>query len=202
MVKILALSDVHCDTEKCKQLVDISANVDLVIGAGDFGNVRKGLDRTLSVLRHISKPFVIVPGNAESFEELEDACTGFANIHVLHGSGINLLNIPIYGIGGGIPVTPFGDWSYDFTESQAQELLADCSKNGILISHSPPKGAVDRTSSGKSIGSASVRDIIIERSIKLCICGHVHDCAGKTEYIEDTQIVNAGPHGVVLEFEI
>ena len=200
MTKILAFSDVHCATKICESLVQKSDEVDLVIGAGDFGNMRGGLDITFPILGKIQKPFVIVPGNAESVEELKDATSSYGNIHVLHGDGITLFDIPMFGIGGGIPVTPFGSWSYDFTEEQAQELLSDCPESGILISHSPPKGAVDRTSTGKSIGSIAIRDTIVSRKTKLCVCGHVHDCGGTSEMLDQTQVVNAGPIGLMLDY--
>src|SRR5207247_10447169 len=68
-----------------------------------------------------------------------------------------LFRSEFFGIGGGIPVTPFGAWSYDFTEEQAQELLQNCPARCVLVSHSPPKGAVDRAG-GQSLGSVAVRD--------------------------------------------
>ena len=69
---------------------------------------------------------------------------------------------PHFGIGGGIPITPFGAWSYDFTEEQAQELLQNCPARCVLVSHSPPKGAVDQAG-GQSLGSVSVRDAVERR---------------------------------------
>ena len=55
-------------------------------------------------------------------------------------------------------MTPFGPWSYDFTEEQAAELLAGCPRGCVLVSHSPPKGTVDVDSRGRSLGSVAVRD--------------------------------------------
>ncbi len=176
----------------------LSHDADLVIGAGDFGNVRRGLDISFDILKHIDKPFVTVPGNSESFEELEAICEGSPNIYVLHGSGLKLNDLFIYGIGGGIPVTPFGSWSYDFTEEEAESLLAGLPENAILVSHSPPKGVLDRSGSGRSIGSTAVRKAVIEKKPILCICGHVHACGGKSAVLGETEVINAGPKGFVL----
>ena len=100
------------------------------------------------------------------------------------------------GIGGAVPVTPFGEWSYDFTEEQAETLLAGCPPGCVLISHSPPKGAVDRSSQGQSFGSAAVRRAIARCRPRLVVCGHIHACAGEQAMIEGSPVVNAGPKGV------
>ena len=66
-MKLLLFSDVHCDIQRCEKLVQRSESVDVVIGAGDIGLLRKGLKKTIAVLRQIRKPTVLVPGNSESF---------------------------------------------------------------------------------------------------------------------------------------
>ena len=78
---------------------------------------------------------------------------------LLHGSQTTLDDITFYGLGGGIPITPFGAWSYDFSEDEAKNLLQDIQPGGVLISHSPPKGILDMSSDGRSLGSEAVREI-------------------------------------------
>lgn len=199
-MKILAFSDLHRDLDCCAAIAKRSDKADLIIGAGDFGTARRGLNETICALSPIEKPFILVPGNSESFEELQAACAEFQNMQVLHGSATSLYGISIFGIGGGIPVTPFGSWSYDFSEEEAALLLSACPASGILVSHSPPKGAVDTAGSGKSIGSTAIRRAITQRQLGLCICGHVHSCAGQKAFIGDTLVVNAGPAGIVLDY--
>jgi len=104
-----------------------------------------------------------------------------------------------FGLGGGVPVTPFGDWSWDFSEVEASELLKGFVPGGVLVSHSPPKGCLDVDSNGTSRGSESVRDLIRVKHPALVVCGHIHACGGRTELLERTTVVNAGPGGVVLE---
>lgn len=53
-------------------------------------------------------------------------------------------------------MTPFGSWSWDFTEDEADELLADCPEGAVLVSHSPPRGAADVSSGGDHLGSRAV----------------------------------------------
>ncbi len=198
-MKLLLFSDIHCSLEHCKELVQKSASVDIVIGAGDIGLVRKGLRKTIEALKDIKKPIILVPGNSESQEELENVCQNWEQAIVLHGNGIELSGMKFYGVGGGIPVTPFGDWSYDFTEQEAAQLLSDCQHSNILITHSPPKGAVDISATGQSFGSQAIREAIIEKNPILCVCGHIHESAGNHAKIVNTTVVNAGPDGILWE---
>jgi len=198
-MKLLLFSDLHCDTAAARSLVKRSGSVDVLVGAGDFGKVRRDVGVCIEVLRTIDKPAVLVAGNNESTEELAEACRDWPQAHVLHGSGTTITGIQFFGIGGGIPVTPFGPWSYDFTEEQARELLQECPSGCVLVSHSPPKGAVDRAG-GKSLGSAAVRDAIERLQPLLVVCGHIHNCAGQQAKIGSTPVVNVGPKG--LEWEL
>lgn len=197
-MKLLLFSDLHTDADATKSLAQRAGDYDLIIGAGDFGNLHRGVKETIQLLKGIVCPAIFVPGNNETDTELRDACTGWKNAHVLHGSGITLAGISFFGLGGGIPVTPFGSWSFDFTEDQAEHLLRDCPRDAVLISHSPPKGAVDLTSSGKSIGSTAVRDAILRLHPRLVVCGHVHHSAEKTAHLQNTPIINPGPHGIIV----
>jgi len=198
-VRLLLFSDLHRDTAAARRLVELSADVDVVIGAGDFANVRQGISTCIEILRGIQKPTVLVAGNNESYEELVGACAGWSAAAVLHGKAIEISGVPFFGIGGGIPVTPFGDWSWDFSEEDARRLLAACLPKAVLVSHSPPKGAVDRSSSGQSLGSIAVREAVIRLEPRLVVCGHIHASAGNREMLGKTPVINAGPEGVVYD---
>ncbi len=199
MIKLLLFSDLHCDAAAARRLVQLADGVDAVIGAGDFANMRYGLSITIDILKAIDKPTLLVPGNGESTEELVAACVDWPSAQVLHGTGTTVAGVSFFGLGGGIPVTPFGAWSYDFTEAEAAELLKDCPDGGILISHSPPKGFVDLSSSGRHLGSTAVNHTIQQKQPKLVVCGHIHASAGRQAQLGNTMIVNAGPKGIVWE---
>jgi Icc-related predicted phosphoesterase len=200
-MKMLVFSDLHASADAARRLVDRAHSVDLVIGAGDFGNLRRNVRVSIDVLRAIEKPAVLVAGNNESTEELAEACRGWPQAHVLHGNGVTIAGVAFFGIGGGIPVTPFGAWSYDFTEEQAAALLADCPAGCVLVSHSPPKGVVDRSSRGKSLGSVAVRDAVLRLRPALVVCGHIHESAGQQAILGSSPVVNAGPDGIEWDLE-
>jgi Icc-related predicted phosphoesterase len=195
-MKLLLFSDLHADADAARRLVERSGGVDVLVGAGDLGNVRRNLRVCLDVLRAADRPTVLVAGNNESTDELVRACRDWPSAHVLHGSSVSVGGVVFFGLGGGIPVTPFGSWSYDFTEEQAEGLLADCPAGCVLVSHSPPKGAVDQSSRGQSLGSVAVRSAVKRLRPALVVCGHIHGSAGKQAMVGPTPVVNAGPDGV------
>jgi Icc-related predicted phosphoesterase len=195
-MRLLLFSDLHCDTDAAQRLVRKADDYDVIVGAGDFATMRQGLAKTIGVLQAIERPVVLVPGNSESREELVEACTDWPTSHVLHGSGVTVDGTEFYGLGGGIPVTPFGSWSYDFTEEQAAELLYDCPRGCVLVVHSPPLDAVDQGDDGRHFGSTAIRRAIERKQPRLVVCGHIHSSWEQQAHIGGTPVVNAGPHGI------
>ena len=175
----------------------MAADADIVIGAGDLGNLRSQLDEPIEILSAIDRPTVLVPGNSESDQELREASRDWSQATVLHGQAARILGLDIFGIGGGIPTTPFGSWSWDFSESQAAALLADFPQRGVLVSHSPPYNAVDE-SRGRHLGSTAIRAAIETRQLDLVVCGHIHSCAGQEAMIGRTRVINVGPRAMMV----
>src|ERR1043166_9182992 len=99
-MKLLLFSDLHRDKAAALRLVDLARDADLVIGAGDFANARTGVSTCTDVLKAIEKPVVLVPGNNESYDELVAACASWRNAQVLHGTGVQIDGISLFGIGG------------------------------------------------------------------------------------------------------
>ena len=198
-MKLLLFSDLHADIAAAKELLRRSESFDVLIGAGDFGNMRRQVRDCITVLRTCDKPTILVAGNNESVAELREACHDWPAAIVLHGTSTTVQGVTFFGVGGGIPVTPFGNWSYDFSEVQATEWLKDMPTGGVLVTHSPPKGAVDIASNGKSLGSTAIRDAIVRTQPVFAVCGHIHASAGKCEMIGSTSVINAGPNGIEWE---
>ncbi|TWU01791.1 metallophosphoesterase family protein [Neorhodopirellula pilleata] len=207
-MNILCFSDLHRDRDAARLLVDQASDVDLVIGAGDFANRHQGLADTLDILSEIGKPAVLVPGNGETFDELRDAAATWKSATVLHGSGCTVHTdsgaVAVWGVGGGIPVTPFGDWSYDFDEQQASGMLDGCQEfwahgdRKILVVHSPPIDTVDHDSSGRIRGSQAIRDCVERCQPNLVVCGHIHSDWEKQTRLNESVVLNAGPRGVMI----
>jgi uncharacterized protein len=198
VTRLLAFSDLHRDLEGARDLVGRSAEADVVIGAGDFASVHEGLEEAIAALSVIEKPTVLVPGNNETEEALRSACEGWDAATVLHGEGAELDGLPFFGLGAGIPVTPW-DWSFDLDEESAAARLAGCPDGAILVVHSPPHGHCDASSAGEHLGSTAVLETIEQVQPRLAVCGHIHESWGAESKIGSTKVVNLGPEGRILE---
>ena len=193
-MKLLAFSDLHRDVEQAALLVESARAADVVIAAGDFASIHKGLEETIDALRPIDKPTLLVPGNNETEDALRDACQGWEAAMVLHGEGAELDGVSFFGLGAGVPVTPW-DWSFDLTEEEAEAKLASCPEGGVLVVHSPPKGHVD----GRDLGSEAVLRTIERAQPRLAVCGHIHECWGEEATVGRTRVVNLGPEGMLFD---
>ncbi len=198
-MKLLVFSDVHTNLAACDALVEAAKGVDVVVGAGDFASVHSGLQRTITSLARITAPAVIVPGNNETLDDLRAAATDWSSAHVLHGDGVEIDGVSFFGLGGGVPITPFGDWSFDFSDDNSRGLLESFTACAVLVSHSQPKNHGYRSSRGVHCGSEAVLETIERVSPRLVVCGHIHDSIGYDEMVGQTRVINAGPKGVVVE---
>ncbi|HEX6689408.1 MAG TPA: metallophosphoesterase [Solirubrobacterales bacterium] len=198
-MKLLAFSDLHRDLGQAATLVEMSADADVVIGAGDFASVHEGLEETIGALAEIEAPTVLVPGNNETEDALRKAAAAWSAATVLHGTGTTIDGVEFYGLGAGVPVTPW-DWSFDLDDKAAGAKLAACPVGAVLVLHSPPQGHCDANGSGDHFGSPALLTAIEEKRPGLAVCGHIHESWGCQSRIGDTRIHNLGPLGTWLEF--
>lgn len=199
LLRLLAFSDLHTDLGRASRLVERAGEVDVVIGAGDFASVHEGLEATIDALSAIDAPTILVPGNNETVDALRAAAAGWEAATVLHGEGTEIDGTAFWGLGAGIPVTPW-DWSFDLDEDAAAEALAGCPEDGVLVVHSPPKGHCDVSGSGEHLGSEAILRAIEESEPRLAVCGHIHESWGGESRIGPTEVFNLGPDGRLLEF--
>jgi uncharacterized protein len=196
-VRLLAFSDLHRDRRRAERLVELAREADVVVGAGDYATMRMGLEGTIEALSAITVPTVLVPGNAETDTELWQACAGWPSAHVLHGQALALQGTQFFGLGGGVPPTPF-PWSFDLSEDEAAAKLASCPEGAVLVLHSPPKGYLDEVH-GRHLGSRSILAAIERKQPVLAVCGHIHQYWGSEAGIGTTPVVNVGPDGRFFE---
>jgi Icc-related predicted phosphoesterase len=197
-MRILAFSDLHRDLGRAAELVERSAEADVVIGAGDFASVHEGLDETIGALAAIEKPSVLVPGNNETAEALREAATAWPAATVLHGELTEIEGRTFFGLGAGIPITPW-DWSFDLSDEEAAAALAPCPEGAIMALHSPPLGHCDVSGSGDHLGSPALADAIERLGPPLAVCGHIHESWGARSRIGDTEVANLGPDGAYFD---
>jgi Icc-related predicted phosphoesterase len=197
-VKLLAFSDLHRDLKQGARLVEMSAGADVVIGAGDFASVHEGLGETIAALAAIAKPTVLVPGNNETVDALREAVADWGAATVLHGEATTIDGVEFFGLGAGIPVTPW-EWSFDLDDEAASGMLSACPEGAVLVLHSPPKNHCDSAGGGGNFGSPALLRAIEEKRPRLAVCGHIHESWGCESQIGPTPLRNLGPKGTWLE---
>ena len=196
-MKLLAFSDLHCDLAQAEKLVEAAVDVDVVVAGGGLASVHSGLDETVAALAAIERPAIVVPGNNETDDALRAACAGWESATVLHGESTEIEAVTFFGLGGGVPVTPW-DWSFDLTEQAAAKLLERCPDGAVLAVHSPPLGHVD-ASRGRSLGSRAVLEAIEAHVPAIALCGHIHESWETESRIGPTRVLNLGPRGRVID---
>ena len=197
-MKILAFSDLHRDLTQAAALVEMSADADLVIGAGDFASVHEGLEETINSLAPIETPTLLVPGNNETVDALRAAAAGWDAATVLHGEGTTVDGVEFFGLGAGIPTTPW-DWSFDLSEDEATAMISPAQEGGVLVLHSPPYGHCDGGDPDTHFGSKALLAAVEEKRPRLVVFGHIHEAWGCESSVDGTPLRNLGPAGTWLE---
>jgi Icc-related predicted phosphoesterase len=197
-VRLLAFSDLHRDLGQAARLVEISTEADVVVGAGDFASVHEGLAETVDALAAIEKPTILVPGNNETEAALRVAAAGWEAATVLHGEGATIDGVQFFGLGAGVPRTPW-DWSFDLDDEAAARMLEPCPEGAVLVLHSPPRGHCDTNGEGMHFGSAALLEAIQRKRPRVAMFGHIHEAWGCESSVDGTPLRNLGPNGAWLE---
>ena len=192
-MRLLAFSDLHRDLDQAATLVEMAADADVVVGAGDFASIHEGLGETIEALSGIETPTVLVPGNNETADALRGAAAGWAAATVLHGEAAAIDGVEFFGLGAGIPVTPW-EWSFDLDDAAAAAMLDACPEGAVLVLHSPPQGHCDG-----GFGSPALLAGIEAKRPRLVVFGHIHEQWGCSSEVGGTPLHNLGPKGTWLE---
>jgi Icc-related predicted phosphoesterase len=225
-MKILALSDVHCDWDRFP--IEDMPEADCAVVAGDltdFGKRRQWGEWISSVcfMEDLAKKYkrtFWIPGN----HELGVSPFGYDNSPAdvpqdTQGIILGIYHARIFSKGvwfQGVSCSPCYDmprlaevWDYmtadPAKEKAVYESLLPCD---VLVSHCPPYGYLDNAGMELNqwglwvethIGSKELLAYIERHKPKLVICGHVHEDGGKECMIGTTRVVNAARHWKILE---
>lgn len=94
----------------------------------------------------------------------------------------------------GSPWSPtFGEWAFQRPDWQLAGIWAAIpGDTEIVLTHTPPVGYVDTTVDGIKAGSASLLARLLElESLRLVVCGHIHEAAGMARLPTGVPVVNA-----------
>ena len=200
-MKVLIFSDVHGDTRSLEKL--IAQPADIYIAAGDLSTFGKDLDRCGEIMKPLGEKAWVLPGNHESHDDTRAFCQrfGFFDFHrqiralksergTTQWAGLGYSNI-----------TPFNTPG-EYTEEEIAKALApfDNLKPLYLVVHFPPQGTrLDEFAAGKHAGSPTLREWVDRVQPLYLFCGHIHECAGRSDRLGSTQAFNVGKRGYTVE---
>jgi len=202
-MRIFAFTDLHSDIRIADKLLAKikKEKPDVIVCAGDISDFGSGM-RILLKKFNTGIPFLIVPGNHETPEEIKVYSKEFKSIKDIHLKSFVFGNYFFLGCGGG----GFTEHHAEF--EQSEEKFASALKKLkiqnhkykiILVTHQPPyKTKLDKIY-GEYSGSKSIRKFIEKYNPALCISGHIHENEGKSDKIGKTSIINPGPQGKIIE---
>jgi Icc-related predicted phosphoesterase len=188
-MKILVYSDIH-SSENAVGLLRKDAesySPDLLLLLGDITHFgpRSFAEEFISSTKVRT---LAIPGNCDTPDVLgllEEK--GIS----LHGKREKVGGFDFVGFGGS-NLTPF-DTITEFSEDDILSALdAVMVKGAVLVTHVPPRGHVDGTSSGLHVGSTAVAKIVEKYRPRVSLSGHVHEARGMVEE-EGTLFLNPGP---------
>ncbi|HVB34474.1 MAG TPA: metallophosphoesterase [Patescibacteria group bacterium] len=198
-MKILIFSDIHGDTRALDRL--LAQPADLYISAGDLSVFGRHLERCGERLRQASRPVWVLPGNHETELENRDFCGRYGLVD-FHRQTRRLGETQWAGLGYSNP-TPF-DTPGEFSEQEIAEALApfDGLAPLYLVVHFPPWGtALDEVAPGRHAGSRVLREWVERHQPPYLFCGHIHECAGRTDQVGATKCFNVGKAGYLVEID-
>lgn len=194
-MRILAASDIHGNLKALRELKEKSKFADLVLIAGDFTIFEQNIKQILTKINQLGK-VLIIPGNHESLKSIKYVNDYFPNIINIQEK-IHHHKVPIFGMEG----NGFGTIDPYFEKISSQVLPIVKGQPFILMTHAPPyKTELDKLERSSHCGNKSIRKFIERAKPKLAICGHIHENHGKIDQIKNTQIINPGPTGMLIDF--
>lgn len=197
-MKILALSDVHGDTELIRQMAEKGAEekVDLVLLAGDIKGFDGSMEGVIGPFKEKGLEVGIIPGNHESLAEIGFLIERY-KIKNLHGYVLKKGDVGIFGCGyGDVGLHQLREEDFFDTLQKGDRALKGVKKK-IMITHVQPKDSL--IGLGIFPGSQGVRKAIEELQPDIHLCGHVHETEGIEEIIGKTRVINIGKKGVIIE---
>ena len=196
-MKIQIFSDIHGDLKSLERAVAQPA--DIYIAAGDLSTFSRGLDRCGTILQTRGEHVWVLPGNHETAAGTRELCARFG-LTDFHRQIRQLGSTHWAGLGYSNP-TPFNTPG-EYTEEQIAEALA--AFNGLaplyLVVHFPPYGTkLDEFAPGQHAGSHALREWVQREQPEMLFCGHIHECAGKSDELGRTRCFNVGKVGYLFD---
>ena len=179
-LKCIAISDTHCNHKKLKL-----PKADVIIHAGDI-SCRGRKDEVVEFIKWFEQlnyaHKILIAGNHDFFLEKEPVNEVRQiippTINYLQDSGCTIEGVHVWGS----PFTPrFHDWA--FNRSRGKEIRQHWMKipahTDLLVTHGPPYGILDQTSSEDHVGDRDLIEVVSTIKPKVHVFGHIHEGYGR-----------------------
>jgi Icc-related predicted phosphoesterase len=190
-MKIVFISDTHGQHRKLKNL----PKGDIIIHGGDISKM--GRDHEVEDFMHWFLRLdyahkIFIAGNHDFY--FEEYSMNFiqkkltSNCHYLCNSGVEIEGIKIWGS----PITPtFFNWAFNEDRGKPiQKYWKTIPQNSdILVTHGPPNGILDKTTSNINAGCEDLLKTINKLKPTFHLFGHIHEAYGK-ETLNETTFIN------------
>ena len=197
-MKILALSDLHGDKIRAKEMAETAAEhkVDLVLLAGDLVDHEGSVEGIVGPFKAKGLDVGVIPGNHEGMAEIGFLVDRYGAKN-LHGYVFKKGDVGIFGCGyGNIGTHQLEESAVFNTLKKGHEALKDVKKK-IMLTHMHPEDSI--LSLGLFPGSEGIRKAIEEFKPDIHICGHMHESEGLEDTIGKTRVINVGKKGKIIE---
>lgn len=196
-MKITFISDTH---GKHRELNEQLPGGDVLVHCGDISNVGR-----LSEIENFLKWFeqqdydhtIFIAGNHDfGFQNpdpaIHNAITDLLDSYAvtyLQDSSVTINGIKFYGS----PWTPeFNNWAFNMTAEQLKEKWVSIPEDtDVLITHGPPKGILDVTREGLSVGDPALTQALSRVRPAIHAFGHIHEDYGTRIFEEGNVCINA-----------
>lgn len=197
-MKVLAFTDMHGSLKAMQSIKSKSKSADMIFCCGDITIFEQDLEKIIKKLDSIGKPVLIIPGNHESPENLEDACEKTKNIHLLDDSFYETNEFIILGAEGNGFSTE--DKQFRKNAKKFKKILAKRKgKKFLLITHAPPYETKHDLLMENHCGNKDIKKFIKETKPEFAFCGHIHENSYTKDKIGNTVTINPGPKGRLIK---
>ena len=188
-MRILAASDIHGRHDTFRWFAELlrQKRADALVLAGDLLGVPDGFETVeaaqefdagvvATLLESLPVPVYYIMGN-DDLVELRPQTDGVRSLNLAR------VELGAYNFVGYQLTLPFMVGVFEKSEDAIARDLASLAplmdERSVFVTHSPAWGLLDETLLGHA-GSASIRDVIDRRGVRIHIHGHIHGCFGRS----------------------
>ena len=199
-MRILAAGDIHGDTGLAERLAQkaVKEKADLVILCGDITRFDSSTTNLIGPFVKRKKKVLFVPGNHESFATA-DFLAQVYGVKNIHGYSVKYGNVGLFGCGGAnIGIEQLDEKEIYGLLKQGFDKIKDLKKK-IMVTHVHPSETKMERFTEFFPGSTGIRRAVERFHPDILLCSHVHEAEGIEEKIGNTQVINVGKEGKMID---